>query len=38
MSVIQIKTIQCPFAPAQQDSDAKHALSGTVYYLDERVQ
>jgi hypothetical protein len=28
MSVLQVKTVQKPFTPAQQHIDAKHGLSG----------
>jgi len=36
MTVLQIKTIQSPFAPAQQYINAKHGLSGDVYCRDAR--
>jgi hypothetical protein len=38
MSVLQIKTIQKPFTPAQRYIDAKHALSGDVYWLEAGIR
>jgi hypothetical protein len=38
MSVLQVKTVQSPFKPAQQYIDAKHGLSGDVYCRDAGVQ
>jgi hypothetical protein len=38
MSVLQVKTVQNPFTPAQQYSDAKHGLSGDLYCCDAGVQ
>jgi len=38
MSVLQVKTIQNPFTPAQQYTDERHGLSGEVYWRDAGVK